>query len=123
MRVAIAVLAAALVHAAPASACTVAMPYKPLSSVPPSTARTSIVDIVAVSVDRLQGTVVSVQVVRPIRGSDRPGARLTLPYVLSVCGETREPRKGERLVMYFGSAGVLGWATLAEARRFDPRLR
>ncbi len=72
MRGAIALLAAALVHAAPVSACTVAMPYKPLGSVPPSTARTSIVDIVALSVDRRQGTVASVRVVRPIRGSDRP---------------------------------------------------
>lgn len=105
-----------------ASACTVMVPYTPLNAVPIATEQMLLVDVVELSFGR-RGAVAEARVVRAIRGRAKPGDRLALSYLQSPCGQTREPNKAERLIVYEAKGRGIGWATVAEARRFDPAVR
>lgn len=116
------IAATGLTLTAPASACTIAVSYTPLMSRPAGTTAVLLVDVVALRFP-IGGPVADVRVVRVFRGKGNAGDRLAMPYLRSPCGERREPGKAERLVAYVTKDRVLGWATLAEARRFDRAVR
>lgn len=112
---------AGFVMAAAAEACTVPVPFTSLAAMPAGAMRTLVVDVVALKFEG-GGSIADVRVVRAIRGKGKSGDRFDQPYLRSPCGERREPHKAERLVAYV-TKDLSFWATLAEARRFDPAVR
>lgn len=51
-------------------------------------------------------------------GIVRNGEKRSIPYLRAICGERRDPRKGERLVVYLRGGAALGWASPEEAKAF-----
>lgn len=120
-----AILAAGLAMMAttvPAEACTVVPPYAPLSAIPQGTDRTLLVDVVATSFGR-DGTIARVKIFPTSDARARVGSIVSIPYLVAPCPDRREPRRSERLAVYLRGGKALGWATPAEAARFDRRFR
>ena len=96
--------------AQPAAGCTISSPYRPLTAPPAGTESALLVEVVALDLRRYP----AIALVRPVRG----GEMRSIPYWRAICGERRDPTKGERLVVYLRGGTALGWASPAEAKAF-----
>ena len=115
-------VAIAVLAAAPALACTVAVPYRPLLAVTAGTSRT--LPVVVQGTEFRNGVAFArVKLVRVFRGTSRQNVVLKLPYLQPVCGQSREPEAGQKLIVYVSANRAVGWATIQEACRFDPLVR
>ncbi len=110
-------LVAALgLFAPPAAACTISTPYQPLTARPAGTQTALVVDVVSLNLRRYP----AVATVRTMQAG-KPVIR-TIPYWRAICGGRRDPSKGDRLVVYLRGSDALGWATPAEAKKFERSL-
>ncbi len=109
------IVAALAALAPPAAACTISNPYRPLTARPAGTQAAVVVDVVSLNLSRYPA-------VATVRAMENGKSVLrAISYWRAICGGRRDPAKGDRLVVYLRGADALGWATPAEAKKFERR--